>query len=160
MYTVVVYLKKRSATIVSYLPTPNGRPVVVKKPRAVAEELVNESIVKRTWAVGDAKAVSLKVRGRGLVVAVKIAGCGSLATPIIDREVRRAYKESADLIRRNALSQGVPEDVVDSYIKAWLKAVDGQLPPDDPDAKAVAERAPWAVVWAYGRYLVQSPPWC
>ncbi|MGC9170201.1 MAG: hypothetical protein ACP5HD_05595 [Thermoproteus sp.] len=160
MYTLVIYLRKRSATVVAYLPTPNGRPLSARVARSAAEDLIANAAVRKRWRVGNAEAVSARIGGRALVMAVQLFGCHALDVAGLDEEIRRAYRQAEDLIRAAALRKGVPEEVLDSYIRAWLKADGGRLPPDDPDAKAVASGFPAAVVWAYGGYLVHSPPWC
>jgi 16S rRNA C967 or C1407 C5-methylase (RsmB/RsmF family) len=79
----------------------------------------------------------------------------------LDREIKKMYREAEDLIRERA-ARKVPPDVVDSYLRAWLRANedDYRLPVDDKDAEEVAVRAPSVVVWAYGGYFVQQLPWC
>ncbi|MGC9131943.1 MAG: hypothetical protein ACP5H5_10235, partial [Pyrobaculum sp.] len=47
------------------------------------------------------------------------------------------------------------------YVKVWLSADrNGVVPESLRDAaEAVSMKAPTRVVWAYGRYVVQIPPW-
>jgi len=153
-FTIVIYRRKRTATIVAYLPTPNGRPIVAKIPRRVADEVAASAYVRRRWG----GAASLRVGVREVLVLLRYIDSGVLEHFTLDRAVRRDFGRVKDLVLERAVEK-VGEGLAERYVKAWLKAVDGWLPADDEDAAAVSAARPTYVVWAYGKYHVQVFPW-
>jgi hypothetical protein len=152
-FTIVIYRRKRIATVVAYLPTPNGRPITTKIPRRVADELASAS-VRRRWG----NAISLRVGVREVLRLMRYLDTGRLEQFTLDRAIRREFSRVRDLVLERAVEK-VGEGLAERYVKAWLKAVDGWLPPDDEDAAAVSASRPTYVVWVYGKYHVQIPPW-
>jgi len=51
-------------------------------------------------------------------------------------------------------------EAAEAYLRAWLKAKNFALSPDDPDARRAARANP-SVVYSVGRerYILQVPPW-
>ena len=156
MYTAVVYFKKRSATVVAYFPTLNGKPLVLRAEKEFAEGLMTNGTVRKRW-MGD-RAASVKLGAEAVVALLRRAGCGSVDIYAVDKYLRRAYKKVKDALRRAAEEKA--GELAERYVRAWLKSVNFELPSDDEDAAAVNRVLPKAVVWAYGKYSIQLPPWC
>jgi hypothetical protein len=154
--SAVVYLRKRGATIVIYGIALNGRPAVVRVTKRVAERLIEMSRVRRRFASG----VSLRLNSAALAYVILASGVDARGFDIftIDKAVKRAYrtnKEVREMVNSRAATLGR------EYVRVWLSAGhDGVVPEEMRDvAEAVSMKAPTRVVWAYGRYIVQIPPW-
>jgi hypothetical protein len=156
VYTAAVYFKKRSATVVAYVPTLNGKPLVLRTERGFAEGLAAGGAVRRRWMGG--RAASVRLGPEGVVAVLKRAGCGSVDLYAVDRYLRRVYRKVRDVLMRAAEERA--GELAERYVRAWLKSVNFELPGDDEDAAAVSRALPRAVVWAYGKYSIQLPPWC
>jgi len=160
--SIVAYLKPRSATLVVYVPGNYYRAVTVKTSRAAAERVLAFK-VRRRWQVGRVEGVSVKVPFES-VAPLLVGNRKLMPTGRVDALFKEAYRRSEEvqeILRRRALERmHGDEEAAEAYIKAWLKAENFTLPPDDPDAREASKANP-TVVYGVGhqRYNVQVPPW-
>jgi hypothetical protein len=162
--SAVLYLRPRSATVVVYLPGNYYRAVSAKVGRKAAEGVLRMGRVRRRWGAGR-RTECVSLRAPFEAVAPLLVGNKRLVSiSYIDSLFKAAYARSAEvreLLLRRALERMFGDaEAAEAYLKAWLKAENFMLSPDDPDARRAARANP-SVVYSVGRerYSLQVPPW-
>jgi len=162
--SAILYLRPRSATAVVYLPGNYYKAVSAKVSRRAAEGVLRMGKVKRKWSAGR-RIECVSLRAPFEAVAPLLVGNKRLVSlSYVDSLFKEAYMRNAEvreLLSKRALERMFGDaEAAEAYLRAWLKADNFMLRPDDPDARRAAKANP-SVVYNVGkeRYSLQVPPW-